>query len=216
MSFGLKTFLDAFGSELLALSEMGLLPENCVLDGSSNARSWLHAKVFGALVRAVQRPLVPMIEVKWNKGFCPDLCVVDESDSVVAVVEYESTNSSDERLVGKDLRHFEEAIQAARRDGSPLPPWWIVISTLPNCPVTNWKWWPWNMVTDYPPSVKDVVARNTNPLRYYESGLHETLRQTWDRLAAKSKKPLKMKLVWVNLLGNRPIVMNINGESVSR
>ena len=38
-----------------------------LLDGSWNRQSWRHARIFGAMVKAVKRPASPMVEVKWNR-----------------------------------------------------------------------------------------------------------------------------------------------------
>jgi hypothetical protein len=148
MGFELQAFLGSLARELDDLSQMGLFRPDHITDGTWNQSSWLHSRVFGALVRAVQRPLVPLVEVGWSRNFYPDLCIIDNADAVQAVIEYESTNSSDERLIGKDIWHFEEAIIAQVNDQTELPPWWVLISTLPSCEVKRWPWYEWNTLTD--------------------------------------------------------------------
>jgi hypothetical protein len=217
MGFNLPSFLSSFQAEIDDLVERRFLNAESITDGSRNYQSKLHARMLGALARAVQRPLVPLIEVKWSQRFCPDLCVVDDvvdaNERIVAVVEYESTNSSDERLEGKDLSHFEEAIIGNLEAKCPLPTHWIMISTLPDCSVTNWPWWAWNRLDCYLRKVKDRKLRNESPYRYYESGLRTACHSTWKRIVEYNKGPPMTNIAWVNLDANLQLaVKNLNGE----
>lgn len=149
--------------------------------------------------------------MKWSGWFKPDICVVDDQDHTVAVVEYESVNSSDERLMGKDMRHFQRAIQEYQGTTANLPPFWIIISTLPDEPVAGWRWYGWNRDLDYPPPVKDRAARDANPLAYYSQHLHAELGAMWTRIRQGFGNDPDIKLVWVNLMPDAIRVMNING-----
>lgn len=214
--FSLSHYLWVLSGELRDLHERGLLPTEAVTDGNWNQNSWLHSRLFGALVRAVERPLVPLVEVGWSKGFCPDLCIIDQTDSVQAVIEYESTNSSDERLVGKDIAHYEEAILAQAADLTALPSCWVLISTLPSCDVKRWPWWEWNTLTGYPPAVKDRNLRNACPLSYYEGGLHASLAATWGRIVSAFGGEAPLTLAWVNLDQTLTLTTkNVNGTAVT-
>lgn len=213
--FSLDSYLNALNTEISDLHGRGLLPTEAVTDGTWNRNSWLHSRIFGAVVRVVRRPLVPMIEISWSKGFCPDLCVADETDKVLAVIEYESTNSSDERLIGKDICHYEDAILTAGRRREAMPPWWVLVSTLPSCKVKRWPWWGWNDSLDYPPAVKDRDQRNASPLRYYEAGLHSSLAATWGRITAALNGNPPVNLAWVNLDETLTLTTkNLNGCAV--
>jgi hypothetical protein len=211
-------FLSCFAAEINELADQNLLSWDSLLDGRWNGNSWLHARMFGAMVRAVRRPAFPMVEVKWNGGFVPDLCLVDGRDKVIGVVEYESTNSSDERLVGKDLEHFEAAVLEYQNVVADLPGWWLVISTLPRCPVRRWPWYAdkkvigWNICTDYPPAVKSRESRNANPLAYYEDGLHTAFAESVSRIATAFGGSCPTTVIWANIDGNALSVMNVNGE----
>ena len=63
--------------------------------------------MWGAFVRSVQPPLAPTVQMARGRSLRPDLRIMGGHDQMVAVVEYESTNSSDERLVDKDIRNYE-------------------------------------------------------------------------------------------------------------
>ncbi|MBI1918439.1 MAG: hypothetical protein HYS12_27425 [Planctomycetes bacterium] len=213
MAFLLEEWLERVAQELNDLGQRKAISQAWFTDGCWNRYSWLHARVGGSLVRSVERPFIPMVEVIWHRGFKPDLCIVDERDVTVAVIEYESTNSSDERLFGKDLAHFENAIAHYASGKELLPEWWVILSTLPPCPVQNWPWWPdWNENTDYPPAVKDWPTRNRDPLAYYETGLHRELTAAWERVVAAFPSPPACKLVWVNLTPTMLKMMNSNGR----
>jgi len=153
--FSLHLYLNTLTAQLRGLHHLGLLPKEAFTNGAWNKNSWLHSRVFGALVQAVHRPLLAHVEVCWSRNFHPDLCIVDPNEHVQAIIEYESTNSSDERLFGKDIWHFEEAILSKAPGSDDPPPWWVLISTLPTCRVKNWSWYAWNTSLDYPPASKD-------------------------------------------------------------
>lgn len=214
-----ESFLESLSIEINELADQGLIRWESILDGSWNRQSWLHARIFGAMVKAVRRPASPMIEVKWNRGFVPDLCLVDIQDKVIGVVEYESTNSSDERLVGKDLSHYETAILEYKNDVCDLPGWWLLVSTLPNRPVQGWPWYSdkkiigWNIATDYPPASKSRAARNASPLVYYEEGLHRCCAEACQRITSAFGGSCPASLVWANIDGDGVSVMNVNGAA---
>jgi hypothetical protein len=216
----LDEWLAKVARELNCLGRQGALTQEWFTDGKWNKRSWLHARVWGTLVRSVQPPLVPMVEMAWARSFRPDLCIMDAHDHMIAMVEYESTNSSDERLMSKDIRNFEKAIlRYVGYENHPddpkwrLPEWRVVISSLPDCPVRRWPWWKGNHENPaYPPEVKDKARRDSNPLAYYEAGLHDYLKATWERIVKEFGHEPPCHLVWVNLRPEVLEVMNVNGE----
>lgn len=218
--FFLRQWLANVADELNYLGQQGVFARAWFTDGRWNQRSRLHARVWGALVRSVRPPFVPMVEMTWARSFRPDLCIMDACDNMIATVEYESTNSSDERLMSKDIRNFERAILRhvgyEKHPDDPkrrLPEWWVVISSLPDGPVRRWPWWKNNHEnTRYPPSVKDKTRRDANPLAYYEAGLHDYLKATWGRIVEKFGHEPPCHLVWVNLRPEALEVMNIDGE----
>src|SRR6266702_2292166 len=95
-----NSFLRSFAAEINKLADRGVLTWAWFLDGSWNSKSWLHAIMFGTLVRSVPPPYIPMVEVKWSGRFKPDLCILDKRcKQEIGLIEYESTNSSYERLM---------------------------------------------------------------------------------------------------------------------
>jgi hypothetical protein len=216
----LERWLGKVADELNYLEQQGVLTREWFTDGKWNKHSWLRARVLCALVHSVQHPLIPMLKAKWGQSFRPDLCIVDNYDYMVAIAKYESTNSSDERLMDKDMKNLERAILNyvgyEQHPGDPawrLPEWRIVISSLPGGPVQCWPGWRYyNEHADYPPKNKDKVRREGNPLEYYEAGLHDYLRSRWGRIVSACEQVPPCHLAWVNVTPMALEVMNVNGE----
>ena len=216
----LESWLHNLSTGLNELGNTGLFSQTAFTNGHWNRYSWLHARMLGAMVRAVPTPFTPMVEVKWHGRFTPDLCLArcdDGRDRVYAVIEYESTNSSDERLQGKDLRHYLESIKDykgwEKDPADRLPPLWVIVSTLPDQAVQGWRWWPWNKNTDFRPARKCRKKRDSNPFKYYEEALHSSFENTWSRIPVSTKnRAPDLEFVWVNLFTDRIEVMNVNGE----
>jgi len=217
----LKLLLNNFAEEIRTKVQKGFLNREWVTDGIWIEQRWLHAAMWGALIRAIPDGYLPLVEPSISSDFKPDLVVINDKHEKVAVVEYESSNSSDERLVAKDLRHYEQAILEYKgRENHPgesawsLPALWLLISTLPNCPVRGWPWHGYNRDSQYCKSVKDRAARDKSPLAYYEPCLHEACKMTWHRVsAALGGTGLEgVQLAWANIDEQRLRVMNINGQ----
>lgn len=132
----------------------------------------------------------PAKGVKPDRQFKPDiqLCKKDrhslqpESDIHSLLIEYESTNSSDLRILRKDLTHFKQS-----QNNEPFPDYWLVIYTLPNKPVTEWTLWDFHSKFD-----PRAVEMKVNPHRYYKklfedpSGFDSCLPNIVDYTAAYS------------------------------
>lgn len=101
--FELNSYLKSLSNELQDLASRKVLAPDAFTDGQWNNQSRMHALVIGALVPTVQRPLVPMVEVKLSRGFCPDLCVMDETETFQAGGD-PRTNLVWVNLVGTRLR----------------------------------------------------------------------------------------------------------------
>ncbi|MDD3896464.1 MAG: hypothetical protein PHU04_01275 [Candidatus Peribacteraceae bacterium] len=77
------------------------------------------------------------IDVRINQHgikFQPDLVGYSEDGSMVVFLDYESPNSSDARIPGKDVDAF-----IAWRDASGADVPYVIITTLPDCPAPDWE-----------------------------------------------------------------------------
>lgn len=68
----------------------------------------------------------------------PDVVLWDKADNPLCVVEYESLNSSDERVFEKDISKYERWTKKRREEGLPPVPL-LIVTTLPNRPFPQYK-----------------------------------------------------------------------------
>lgn len=215
--FDLETYLRDFAKIVQAQE---LINDEWVCDGYWCKNRWLHAAIWGALVKAVPGGLIPLVEPSMDCNYKPDLVMIDNHLKKHVVVEYESSNSSDERLVLKDLAHYKADIlsyrDAAAHGNDPewhLPKVWLIISTLPSCAVTDWPWHGYNRNTNAGPAKKSQDDRNRSPLAYYEEVLHTAFAEHWREIAEAMPrdKTKKVLLVWANIDQATITIKNLNG-----
>lgn len=108
--------------------------------GDSNKAGWLHGRVWAALTQSVPKGYVANSEVRLSTpggpgtSFKPDLLVCDGADSPILAVEFESTNSSDRRVLTRDIARlpFLATVETGERPAGVL-----IITTLPSQPVVG-------------------------------------------------------------------------------
>jgi hypothetical protein len=219
-----RLIVEKFSSNIRNRVKGGYLSSDWVTDGYWIDQRWLHGTFWGALVSAGPENSMPIIEPTIMRGFRPDLVFINSNHEKIAVIEYESANSSDERLVLKDLRHFREAIleYKERKEHSDDPGWvvpkmWMIISTLPSCSVVRWPWHGYNNSMHAGPKIKDRRKRDESPLEYYEESLHAAFSSVWTEVSAglPIKKGDDINLVWVNIDQTHARVKNFNGQACS-
>ena len=121
------------------------------------------------------------------------------------------TNSSDERLVVKDLRHIEHAVLAELQQGRVQTRWWLLISTLPSRSVKWPRFYDWG--EDTLPAVKSRSKRNENPLAYYRGAVLQGIKEMCERLTREAKDgAMPCLFVWANLDDKSLTVLNVNGH----
>ena len=84
----------------------------------------------------VERGLKPQKSRKFN----PDL-LFWKNGEIIILFEYESTNSSDYRVITKDLANYRRSVKEELAYSIRLPKYWIIITTLPNKTVSCWSRW---------------------------------------------------------------------------
>lgn len=206
----LDLWLTAFAARLSALGQEKMLARDWWTTRKALPYSWMHARIWGALVQTAPTGFVPMVDGRWDGGFKPDLMLCTSGEQTAAIIEYESPNSSDERLMMKDLQHFRSAIleycdRGVRKYASHkgweerLPSDWIVISSFPHEAV-DWPWWGYNDHTAVGPTDKDVGSRNADPFAYYEASIRANLDQHWAEIRSRfGGDPPGCSMVWLNL-----------------
>lgn len=103
----------------------------------------LHSRMLGIIVSAaielgyivdIGRGIKPSNGMKFN----PDILFWKNGKPMI-LIEYESTNSSDYRVIDKDLVNYRRSVETSF--SLELPKFWIIITTLPNKKVTSWSRW---------------------------------------------------------------------------
>lgn len=185
-------FLERFAQEVRALRKTGHFSDDWLLDGTYNHGGWLHGRLWGAMVRAVPEGFVPNLEVRlqtpgaaYGDSFKPDLVVCGRrdgrDDALCMVVELESTNSSDDRVVQRDIDRLRFLQEADDCPGTAL-----LITTLPSSRV---KYLP--MYKGLAPnSPEEREKRRENPYAFHRKEI----------LAALDALPrTKLSIAWANL-----------------
>lgn len=206
----LDMWLTTFAARLNVLGSQQMLARDWWTTRKALPYSWMHARIWGALVQTAPDGFVPMVDGRWDGGFKPDLMLCTRGEQTAAIIEYESPNSSDERLMLKDLQHFQSAIleyvdrgvkQYAAHKGweEKLPADWIMISSFPHEAV-DWPWWGYNDRLAVGPADKNVDSRNADPFAYYQASIRANLDQRWTELRSRfGGDPPDCSIVWLNL-----------------
>lgn len=217
----LNDVLGNFAANIRARVKEGFLGPQWVTDGFWIEQRWLHGAFWGALTMAAPAGTMALVEPGISRDFRPDLAFINTRREKVAVIEYESSNSSDERLIAKDLWHYRTAIESfegfEQHPGHSewvLPKLWLIISTLPSCSVVRWPWHGYNKQDECGPKIKDRKRRDANPLAYYEDSLHKAFAETWAAVtrALPTIENDGVQLAWANVNQTDVRVMNVNGQ----
>lgn len=102
-----------------------------------------------------------------NKGFyfkeggyfLPDV-LLWKGEDLRFLIEYESTNSSDSRVIDTDLQHYINSMTIDL--GQTFPEYWLLIYTLPDSVVVDWPTW------DYGKKDMMYTSMTGNPHRFYK------------------------------------------------
>lgn len=198
----LDRFLASLSSELGRAMQKNVIPTNWLNTQKGSRKGQLHSRILGLLAK-VSADLGYIVEVesgfnpKSSRQFRPDIQLW-ESDSHKFLVEYESTNSSDLRVLKKDLAHYVQSL-----DNDQFPEYWLVLYTLPDSASGNWRSW------DHRASNPQLTSIRKNPHQYYKS----VFRQPFGRYPKKDLPSAaryienspdwgKRKIIFVNLTIN--------------
>ncbi len=157
---------------------------NTTADGNVDGK--LHSRVLGLLAKTgFELDYVVEIESGFTpvkaRQFHPDVQLW-KSDRPVFLIEYESTNSSDERVMDNKLQHYVDSLS---HEG--FPEFWLEMYTLPDGMVSNWKSW-------YHKAGPQLQLIRSNPYRYYKGKFEKKFSQ-----AVGNEQWLKHKLIFLNL-----------------
>lgn len=208
--FDLHAYLDRFAT---IVRKTPGVTEEWMVDPYWCGSRWAHAMICGALVRAVPEHLTPLVEAGMSREFRPDMTIIDSGRNEIAVIEYESVNSSDTRLITRDVRRFAEGYTL---DGEwPLPKLWLIISTLPSIAVKGWPWHAVNKLLDPAQYKANRAKRNANPLAFFQARMHAEMESQWAKVLSEHKglEEYGARLVWANIDRNELKILNVNGRA---
>ncbi|MDM7999001.1 MAG: hypothetical protein QUS33_03110 [Dehalococcoidia bacterium] len=162
----LQRFLNTLCANLGKAIEDEAIPPEWLCSSDGNRNYMLHSRVCGILAKT-GFDLRYIVEVGAGFDasglmyqFKPDVLLWD-SDQLRFLIEYESTNSSDSRIIDADFGHCYEALEVARGQDAQLPDFWVVIYTLPDHEVGNWSH------HDYPKRSEAFAVMSRNPHAFY-------------------------------------------------
>jgi hypothetical protein len=156
----LRSFLD----NLLWALDDKFIVEEFFRTVEYNSQSVAHSRIH-ALLAKTGFDLNYMVEIESGLGrFRPDIKLW-KNDEFIFLIEYESTNSSDSRVLSNDLPNYEKTKMKLPTD--EMPKYWLIIYTLPDFAVEDWS------RCDYNKSDYAFASVLKNPHRFYKKGFRE-------------------------------------------
>lgn len=152
-----------------------------------------HSKLLG-IICMVASKLGYFLEIERGltikRQFRPDI-IIRKNSEWFAVIEYESTNSSDKRVLDSD---FDSFINYIKLNPSPehLPKYWIIIVTLPDHKVDEKKWKSWAVERKYKDRKKKILDEKyrqivSNPFKFYMPQYTEKLNKIYENIFKKTE-----------------------------
>jgi hypothetical protein len=149
-----KEILANFANSLKDLIKTGFITVEHLESTNRNKLNETHSLIWGALSHSVYLTLGMKCVVAINrslksesmkKRFTPDISLWNHSHNskLVGVVDYESTNSSDSRIIRRNFENYRQHVQTSSH--SNIPEFWIIITSLPSKKVSKSDWYSWDL-----------------------------------------------------------------------
>ena len=116
-----------------------------------------------------------------KKRFTPDISLWNHSHNskLVGVVDYESTNSSDSRIIRRNFENYRQHVQTSSH--SNIPEFWIIITSLPSKKVSKSDWYSWDLIRKRI-SGDEYLKLLENPFEYWFPKFSEGFSQLREQL----------------------------------
>lgn len=145
--------LDSLANNLRELGKTGVITGEHLESTDRNRLNETHSLVWGALFHSVYLAVGRKCAVSIGRGlkletmkkrFVPDISIwtLGSISKLVGVVDYESTNSSDSRIVRRDFANYRQYVQTPH---SNVPEFWIIVTSLPSRRVSKSSWYSWDL-----------------------------------------------------------------------
>ena len=171
-----KEILTSFAKGLKDLLGSGVITPEHLETTNRNELNETHSLIWSALCHSicqtVGKKYVVTIEHglkpkgKGMRKFTPDISLwkVNGVKKIVGILDYESTNSSDSRIIRRDFENYRHYIQNPQIFDTPE--FWVIITTLPSKKVRKSDWYSWDLIRRRI-SRDEYVKMLENPFQYW-------------------------------------------------
>jgi hypothetical protein len=170
-----KQILSNFANTLKDLMKDNVITIEHLETTNHNKLNETHSLVLGALCYSINQLIEKESIIAlghglkpkaFRKKFTPDISLwkANGKRKLVALIDYESTNSSDSRIVKRDLRNYENYIESPQP--FDIPKFWAIIVTLPSKKVRESDWYSWDDIDKRIPKT-EYVKMLENPFQYW-------------------------------------------------
>ncbi len=164
----LDDFLKCFASNISWAKQKDIIQDEFLNTTHSNYDNMTHARIQALIIKTgFDLDYVVGTEV----GFKPTAgakfkadALFWKSDDLRFLIEYESTNSADRRILKKDLQHYVDSLE--NEISKKYPKYWLIIYTFPDFAVDSCDWNSGDYYKNY--HKYDIMRRN--PHRFYKEG----------------------------------------------
>lgn len=117
----------------------------------------------GKCVAAIGRSLK---SESMRKRFIPDISLwnLDHAKKLIAIIDYESTNSSDSRIIRRNFSNYRQYVETS--PDTNIPEFWIIITTLPSKRASKTNWCSWDSIRKRM-SKDEYLKLLENPYEYW-------------------------------------------------
>jgi len=150
-----KEIFANFANSVKDLIKTGFITAEHLESTNRNKLNETHSLIWGALSHSVCLTLGMNCTVAVNrslksesmkKRFTPDISLWNQSHTskLIGVIDYESTNSSDSRIIRRNFENYRQYIQTSSH--SNIPEFWTIITSLPSRKVRKSDWYSWDLI----------------------------------------------------------------------
>ncbi len=161
----LDEFLRGFASNISWARQKGIIQDDFLMTTKRNYEYLTHARIH-ALIAKTGFDLDYVVEIE--AGFRPRNANSFKSDvqlwksnNLRFLIEYESTNSADGRILTKDLAHYVDSL--TNNIDKDFPEYWLIIYTFPDSAVNSSDW-----DAGYPKRYWKYPMMINNPHKFYK------------------------------------------------
>ena len=185
-----KEILANFADNLKDLIKTGFITAEHLESTNRNKLNETHSLIWGALSHSVHLTLGMKCVVAINrslksesmkKRFTPDISLWSRyhNSKLIGIVDYESTNSSDSRIIRRNFENYRQHVQTS--SPSNIPEFWIIVTSLPSKKVSKSAWYSWDLIRKRI-SEDEYLKLLENPFEYWFPKFSEGYSQLREQL----------------------------------